>query len=131
MWATACRAACRAACVVRPTRAWRAQDCGHPFYVANYIAFYAALRVAYPHMQLIANCDLGQAAPTDMWDWHLYTNSWEMFKARGAFDGMVRPPANPESWTLDAALAERAWHMYTNSWEMFEARGAFDGMVRP
>ena len=125
------------------------QDCGHPYYVANYIAFYEALRVAYPHMQLIANCNLGQDAPTDIWDWHLYTNSWEMFKARGAFDGMV-PGRDPLVFASEYAVVDDSgfgnlkvrvvfgrcmatytvslWHLYTSSWEMFKARGAFDGI---
>ena len=81
------------------------QDCGHPYYVGNYIAFYYALRQAYPHMQLIANCNLGQDAPTDMWDWHLYTNSWEMFKARGAFDGMV-PGRDPLVFASEYAVVD-------------------------
>ena len=24
--------------------------------------------------RLVANCDMGQDAPTDVWDWHIYTN---------------------------------------------------------
>ena len=46
-----------------------AQDCGKPFYVENYNAFFSAIRAQYPHMQLIANCHMGQDAPTELWDW--------------------------------------------------------------
>ena len=100
------------------------QDCGKPFYVQNYVAFFAAIRARYPHMRLVSNCDMGQVqgavsagaggwargcaaaaavlcmlppqrccaccrpavhvelfpalppqdGPTDVWDWHIYTN---------------------------------------------------------
>lgn len=40
------------------------EDCGKPWYVENYLAFFAAIRTRYPHMRLIANCDMGQDAPT-------------------------------------------------------------------
>lgn len=36
------------------------QDCGKPFYVQNYVAFFAAIRARYPHMRLVSNCDMGQ-----------------------------------------------------------------------
>lgn len=45
------------------------QDCGKPFYTTNYLAFFYAIKQRYPDMQLIANCNMGQEAPTEMWDW--------------------------------------------------------------
>ncbi len=45
------------------------QDCGHPFYVENYAAYYAAIKTSYPDIQLIANCNLDGKAPTELWDW--------------------------------------------------------------
>lgn len=51
----------------------RVQDCGKPWYVENYLAFFFALRTGHPHLRLIANCDMGDAAPTDIYDWHIYT----------------------------------------------------------
>jgi alpha-N-arabinofuranosidase len=45
------------------------QDCGKPFYVENYNAFFSAIKARYPHMQLIANCNMGQDVPTELWDW--------------------------------------------------------------
>jgi hypothetical protein len=51
------------------------QDCGHPSYTSNYVSFYFAIKARYPHMQLIANCPMGDAAPTDVFDWHMYTTS--------------------------------------------------------
>jgi hypothetical protein len=37
--------------------------------VQNYNVFFGAIRARYPHMRLVANCHMGQDAPTDMWDW--------------------------------------------------------------
>ena len=51
-------------------------------YLNNYIAFFGALSARYPHLRLVANCDMGQDAPTDLWDWHLYTNPTDMFNRR-------------------------------------------------
>lgn len=51
------------------------QDCGHPFYEENYVAFYNAIKAAHANMTIIANCDLGTKGPTEMFDWHLYTSS--------------------------------------------------------
>ena len=51
------------------------QDCGKPWYVENYIALFFPLRNVYPHLRLIANCDMGDSAPTDIYDWHMYTGA--------------------------------------------------------
>lgn len=42
------------------------QDCGKPYYTSNYLAFHYAIRQAWPQLQLVANCDLGQDAPTQV-----------------------------------------------------------------
>ncbi|KAL0055122.1 hypothetical protein WJX82_007357 [Trebouxia sp. C0006] len=62
------------------------EDCGKPWYVENYIAFFAAIRALYPHMRLISNCDMDPHAPTDLFDWHLYTDTQNMFDRRHEFD---------------------------------------------
>lgn len=62
------------------------QDCGKPFYEGNYIAFASALRMRYPHLQLIANCDMANSAPQDLYDWHWYTAEDPMFNGRYTFD---------------------------------------------
>ena len=33
-------------------------------YLNNYLAFFGAIRARHPHMRLVANCDMGQDAPT-------------------------------------------------------------------
>ena len=64
------------------------QDCGKPWYVENYIAIFAAIRARYPHMRLISNCDMEVHAPTDIFDWHMYTDSQNMFDRRHDFDNI-------------------------------------------
>ena len=51
------------------------QDCGKPYYLENYIAFFEALRAVHPHLRLVANCNMGDSAPTDLYDWHVYTGA--------------------------------------------------------
>ena len=65
------------------------QDCGHPSYIGNYLAFYFAIKAHHPHMKLIANCDLGDAAPTEVYDWHMYTSADDLFARRNDFDQSV------------------------------------------
>ena len=45
------------------------QDCGKPYYTSNYLAFFYAIKERHPDMQLIANCNMGGDAPTELWDW--------------------------------------------------------------
>eukprot|EP00887_Chlorella_sp_A99_P001498 scaffold8.g1498.t1 len=60
-----------------------------PFFLSNYIAFYAALTAAHPAIRLITSCDLGQLAPVQAWEYHVYTNPADMWSRRHAFDGMT------------------------------------------
>ena len=55
------------------------QDCGHAYYLENYIAFYAAIKSRYPNIQLIANCNLDGHAPTEVWDWYVIATSDRLF----------------------------------------------------
>jgi len=55
------------------------QDCGKPWYVEDYNSFYTAIKKLYPNITLIANCNMGGDAPTDLWDWHSYDESFTMF----------------------------------------------------
>ncbi len=54
------------------------QDCGKPWYVEDYNSFYETLKKTYPNITLIANCNMGGSAPTDLWDWHSYDESFTM-----------------------------------------------------
>jgi hypothetical protein len=68
------------------------QDCGKPYYETNYRAFYEAIKAVHPHMRLIANCELGKDAPSDLWDWHWYTDPVSMFRGRHVFDEAIEGP---------------------------------------
>ena len=54
------------------------QDCGKPHYVESYREFYTAIKKVHLNITLIANCNLGGQAPTDLWDWHHYGDSWDL-----------------------------------------------------
>lgn len=66
------------------------QDCGRPYYVEDYNAFYSAIKAVYPGITLIANCPLPATAPTELWDWHSYDPSWTMFERMHDFDNLDR-----------------------------------------
>ena len=40
-------------------------------------------------MKLMANCALGNAAPTEIYDWHMYTSADDLFARRNDFDQFV------------------------------------------
>ena len=46
-----------------------------------------------------------QGAPVQMWDWHLYTNSWDMYKHRGEFDSQ-RPGRDPAIFASEYAVVD-------------------------
>ncbi len=66
-----------------------AQDCGHPAYIGNYLAFFFAIKAHHPHIRLVANCPLGDAAPNEIFDWHMYTSADDLFARRNDFNAMV------------------------------------------
>ncbi|KAK9803718.1 hypothetical protein WJX73_006123 [Symbiochloris irregularis] len=86
------------------------EDCGHAWYVENYRAFFDAIRRVYPHMQLIANCDLrGDQAPVQEFDWHIYTSQWDLINRQHEFDNMV-PGADPLVFASEYAVtADGGW----------------------
>lgn len=81
-----------------------AQDCGKPYYLTNYVAFHAAIRAVHPHIQLIANCPLGTDAPSDLWDWHWYTDPTSMFRGRYTFDAISVPEGNGRIFASEYAV---------------------------
>ena len=85
------------------------QDCGRPYYVEDYNAFYAAIKAVYPDMVLIANCPMGAAAPTDLWDWHSYDASWTMFNRMHEFDNLRRGQDSPVFVSEYAVTADGGW----------------------
>ena len=85
------------------------QDCGRPYYVEDYNAFYAAIKAVYPDMVLIANCPMGDGAPTDLWDWHSYDASWTMFNRMHEFDNLRRGQDAPVFVSEYAVTADGGW----------------------
>ena len=61
----------------------------NPTLSQNYEVFYGALKAAHPHLHLIASCHLRDLAPTEIWEYHVYTNPQDMWGRRAAFDAMV------------------------------------------
>jgi alpha-N-arabinofuranosidase len=96
------------------------EDCGKPFYLENYNAFYKAIKSKYPQIQLIANCDISSQAAVDVYDYHIYTSADDLIKKRNIFDSANRKGPkifNSEyavtqqcgRGNLRAAVAEAAW----------------------
>ena len=128
-----------------PHPAARAQDCGKPYYTSNYLAFFFAIRQAWPQLRLVANCDMGRDAPTQV---------------RACFCGHMLPEARttPQRrpaccvcaclawWSLQLcgpgaptravqlkpawALQLYDWHWYTSATALFHARSTFDAAPR-
>lgn len=99
------------------------ENCGHSNYAGNYAAFYKAIKVAYPYMKLIANCDLSHdnpPAPTEIWDYHIYTSpetfinkthTWDNYNrsAPKVFNSEYAATNGAGKGNVIAAVAEAAW----------------------
>ncbi|XP_065839002.1 uncharacterized protein [Oscarella lobularis] len=96
------------------------ENCGHKNYVGNYLAFYEAIKLEYPSMNLIANCDLGQSAKTDIWDYHIYDSSstfinslhrWDTYDrtAPKVFNSEYAVTRDAGLGNVMAAVGEAAW----------------------
>jgi alpha-N-arabinofuranosidase len=83
------------------------EDCGKPWYLENYLLFAGALKAAAPELQLISNCDLGPAAPADLFDWHMYTSPQSMFDLRTVFDDRKPDaPGQPKVFASEYAVTD-------------------------
>ncbi|XP_062511561.1 uncharacterized protein LOC134187462 [Corticium candelabrum] len=99
------------------------ENCGHANYVGNYVAFYKAIKTKYPKMNLIANCDLthhNPSAPTDLWDYHIYTSPedfitkvhmWDSYDRSSSkvFNSEYATTRDAGKGNVLAAVAEAAW----------------------
>jgi len=98
------------------------EDCGKPWYNENYKVFYDAFQKNYPHIRLIANCDMTPSnLPTQVWDYHVYQSPNWFFTNTQTFDNMDRSTTpkifNSEyavtsdcgHGNLQAGVAEAAW----------------------
>ncbi|XP_073222179.1 alpha-L-arabinofuranosidase 1-like isoform X2 [Cicer arietinum] len=82
------------------------EDCEKLNYHGNYLAFYYAIRQAYPDIQIISNCDASVrplAHPADLYDYHTYPNdARHMFSNAHVFD--KTPRHGPKAFVSEYAL---------------------------
>ncbi|XP_029127966.1 alpha-L-arabinofuranosidase 1-like [Cajanus cajan] len=81
------------------------EDCGKPNYKGNYLKFYGAIKHAYPDIQIITNCDGSQKPldhPADLYDFHIYTTSKDMFWKNSKFDNVAR--SGPKAFVSEYAV---------------------------
>ncbi|KHN38807.1 Alpha-L-arabinofuranosidase 1 [Glycine soja] len=79
---------------------------GIEFARGNYLAFYEAIRHAYPDIQMISNCDASSKPldhPADMYDYHTYPHeAIKMFNNAHVFD--KTPRNGPKAFVSEYAL---------------------------
>ncbi|XP_027932378.1 alpha-L-arabinofuranosidase 1-like isoform X2 [Vigna unguiculata] len=81
------------------------EDCWHFNYQGNYLKFYEAIRSANPDIQIISNCDASTAPlkhPADLFEFHIYTDSNDMFSKSTQFDHTSR--AGPKAFVSEYAV---------------------------
>ncbi|KAK9054857.1 hypothetical protein SSX86_025936 [Deinandra increscens subsp. villosa] len=81
------------------------EDCGKPYYRENYLKFYAAIRKAYPDIQMISNCDGSSKQldhPADMYDFHIYSDARTVFSMANTFDRTSR--VGPKAFVSEYAV---------------------------
>ncbi|XP_058764528.1 alpha-L-arabinofuranosidase 1-like [Vicia villosa] len=81
------------------------EDCGKYNYQGNYLEFYKAIKHRYPDIQIISNCDGSQYPlnhPADLYDFHIYTNSKDMFSQYTKFD--KAPRSGPKAYVSEYAV---------------------------
>lgn len=81
------------------------EDCGKKYYLANYLKYYYAIKAAYPDIKIITNCDGSSAPldhPADMYDFHIYTSSNNLFSMSNKFDSTSR--SGPKAFVSEYAV---------------------------
>ncbi|KAI4994963.1 hypothetical protein ZWY2020_034866 [Hordeum vulgare] len=69
------------------------EDCIFSFYREHYMKFYTSIRESYHDIQIISNCDGSLGAldhPADLYDFHIYSNSTDLFLNKNKFDNISR-----------------------------------------
>ncbi|PON89773.1 Alpha-L-arabinofuranosidase [Trema orientale] len=69
------------------------EDCWKKNYKGNYRKFYNAIKSAYPDIKIITNCDGSSQKldhPADLYDYHVYTSSSDIFSRGRHFDSASR-----------------------------------------
>jgi len=83
------------------------EDCGMQYYEGNYMKFYEAIKRTYPDIQIISNCDGSEHPlkhPADIYEYHVYTSSPDMFSRNTRFDKALR--SGPKAFVSEYAV----WH---------------------
>jgi len=81
------------------------EDCGKQYYRGNYIKFYYAIKLAYPDIQIISNCDGSSKLldhPADLYDYHIYTSASNIFSMVHTFDNA--PRSGPKAFVSEYAV---------------------------
>lgn len=69
------------------------ENCGKQYYLGNYMKFYEAIKVMYPDIFIISNCDGSSRPlnhPADLYDFHVYTSASRLFAMTNQFDNTNR-----------------------------------------
>ncbi|EXC30759.1 Alpha-L-arabinofuranosidase 1 [Morus notabilis] len=81
------------------------EDCGKKNYRGNYLKFYDAIKSSYPDIQIITNCDASSQPldhPADLYDYHVYTSSSDIFSRGNHFDHTLR--SGPKAFVSEYAV---------------------------
>ncbi|GLJ39663.1 hypothetical protein SUGI_0810840 [Cryptomeria japonica] len=81
------------------------EDCGKKYYRGNYMKFYNAIRMSYPDIKIISNCDGSYRPldhPADIYDFHIYTSASNIFSMTHQFDHTTR--TGPKAFVSEYAV---------------------------
>ncbi|KAK8925995.1 Alpha-L-arabinofuranosidase 1 [Platanthera zijinensis] len=81
------------------------EDCGKKNYRGNFLKFYYAIKATYPDIEIITNCDGSSTPldhPADMYDFHIYTSSNNLFAMSKQFDHTSR--SGPKAFVSEYAV---------------------------
>uniref|UniRef100_A0A7N0U905 non-reducing end alpha-L-arabinofuranosidase n=1 Tax=Kalanchoe fedtschenkoi TaxID=63787 RepID=A0A7N0U905_KALFE len=81
------------------------EDCTLPHYKVNYPKFYNAIKLAYPDVKVISNCDgSGRPLPhpADFYDYHIYAPALKLFHMAHTFD--QAPRLGPKAFVSEYAV---------------------------
>lgn len=81
------------------------EDCGKKNYRGNYLKFYDAIKSSYPDIKIITNCDASSQPldhPADLYDYHVYTSSSDIFSRGNHFDRTLR--SGPKAFVSEYAV---------------------------
>lgn len=81
------------------------EDCGKQYYQGNYMKFYHAIRMFYPDIKIISNCDGSSQQldhPADIYDFHIYTSASNIFSMTHKFDRTMR--TGPKAFVSEYAV---------------------------